>query len=92
MSRLPTVVVKKIFDFKGSDRLFCTSRKVSVHPPTSQTPSSPDRSPDSDSSGMLKVDVLGHQAGRLKMADPAVHGLMGEVVGYARLHLAGLHR
>ena len=30
---------------------------------------------------MLKVNVLEHQAGRLKMADPAVHGFMDEVVG-----------
>jgi hypothetical protein len=32
---------------------------------------------------VLKVDVLGHQAGRLKLANPAVHGFMDEVVGHA---------
>ena len=37
---------------------------------------------------MLKLDVLGHQAGRLHMADPAAHDFMDEVVGRARLHLA----
>ena len=66
------------------------SRGYLCSPPPSQTFSSPD-------SGLglnrvLKVDVLGHQAGRLKMADPAVHGFIDEVVGHARLHLAGLHR
>jgi hypothetical protein len=41
---------------------------------------------------MLKVDVLGHEAGRADVSDPALHGLVDKVVGHPSLHLAGLHR
>jgi hypothetical protein len=67
-------------------------RICSPPPHTSRTPSRPDQCPDSDSGSVLKVNVLRHQAGRLKMADPAVHGFMDEVVGHPRLQLTGLHR
>ena len=42
--------------------------------------------------GVLKVDVLGHEAGRANVSDPALHGLVDKVVGHPSLHLAGLHR
>ena len=45
-----------------------------------------------DSGGVLKVDVLGHEAGRANVSDPALHGLVNNGVGHPSLHLAGLHR
>ena len=40
----------------------------------------------------MQVDVLGHEAGRADVSDPASNGLMDKVVGHPSLHLAGLHR
>ena len=44
------------------------------------------------SGGVMQVDVLGHEAGRADVSDPASNGLMDKVVGHPSLHLAGLHR
>lgn len=38
------------------------------------------------------MNVLGHQAGRVQVADPALHRLIHKVIRHPRLHLAGLHR
>ncbi len=40
----------------------------------------------------MKVDVLGHEAGRADTSDPALDCGVDEVVGHPRLHLASLHR
>ena len=35
------------------------------------------------SGGVMQVDVLGHEAGRANVSDPALHGLVDKVVGDA---------
>ena len=45
------------------------------------------------SGGVMEVDVLGDEAGgRADVSDPALNGLVNEVIGHPSLHLAGLHR
>ena len=44
------------------------------------------------SGGVMQVDMLRHEVVRSDVSDPALNGLMDEVVGHPSLHLAGLHR
>lgn len=45
-----------------------------------------------ESGGVMKVDVLGHKAGRADATDPALDSGVDELIGHPRLHLASLYR